>query len=122
MEMPSMKRSSERFGGQTFPRRKGSGYSWEPQLLLYQNPHLPEVQNEAHKLRSRKLEVKWTKFLHSMQLFYNLFYKTMSGVEKRGKLQVTMQSSSAEVTMMESQNRKRAPAWTEREVRDLIAV
>ncbi|EMP32104.1 hypothetical protein UY3_10779 [Chelonia mydas] len=33
-----------------------------------------------------------------------------------------MQSSSAEVTMMESQNRKRAPAWTEREVRDLITV
>nr|XP_048673583.1 zinc finger and SCAN domain-containing protein 32-like [Caretta caretta] len=33
-----------------------------------------------------------------------------------------MWSSSAEVTMMESQNRKRAPAWTEREVRDLIAV
>ncbi|EMP38886.1 hypothetical protein UY3_03926 [Chelonia mydas] len=33
-----------------------------------------------------------------------------------------MQSSSAEVTMMQSQNRKRAPAWTEREVRDLIAV
>ncbi|XP_074973717.1 uncharacterized protein LOC142068452 [Caretta caretta] len=33
-----------------------------------------------------------------------------------------MQSSSAEVTMMESQNRKRAPAWTERKVRDLIAV
>ncbi|XP_074975109.1 uncharacterized protein LOC142068830 [Caretta caretta] len=33
-----------------------------------------------------------------------------------------MQSSSAEVTMMEFQNRKRAPAWTEREVRDLIAV
>ncbi|XP_077669068.1 uncharacterized protein LOC144262745 isoform X3 [Eretmochelys imbricata] len=33
----------------------------------------------------------------------------------RGKLQVTMQSSSAEVTMMESQNRKRAPAWTKRE-------
>nr|XP_048687110.1 uncharacterized protein LOC125627240 [Caretta caretta] len=33
-----------------------------------------------------------------------------------------MQSSSAEVTMMESQNRKRAPAWTEREVRDLVAV
>ncbi|XP_077678084.1 uncharacterized protein LOC144267724 isoform X2 [Eretmochelys imbricata] len=29
--------------------------------------------------------------------------------------EVTMQSSSAEVTMMESQNRKRAPAWTERE-------
>ncbi|EMP40819.1 Bifunctional heparan sulfate N-deacetylase/N-sulfotransferase 4 [Chelonia mydas] len=41
---------------------------------------------------------------------------------KHGKLQVTMQSSSAEVTMMESQNRKRAPAWTEREVQDLIAV
>ncbi|XP_077692624.1 uncharacterized protein LOC144276434 isoform X1 [Eretmochelys imbricata] len=41
---------------------------------------------------------------------------------QRGKLQVTMQSSSAEVTMMESQNRKRASAWTEREVRDLIAV
>nr|XP_048714966.1 zinc finger and SCAN domain-containing protein 32-like isoform X1 [Caretta caretta] len=41
---------------------------------------------------------------------------------QRGKLQVTMQSSSAEVTMMESQNRKRAPAWTEREVQDLIAV
>ncbi|EMP31410.1 Ankyrin repeat family A protein 2 [Chelonia mydas] len=40
----------------------------------------------------------------------------------RGKLQVTMQSSSAEVTMMESQNRKRAPAWTEQEVRDLTAV
>ncbi|XP_073214204.1 uncharacterized protein [Lepidochelys kempii] len=33
-----------------------------------------------------------------------------------------MQSSSAQVTMMESQNRKRAPAWTEWEVRDLIAV
>nr|XP_048716727.1 uncharacterized protein LOC125641210 [Caretta caretta] len=33
-----------------------------------------------------------------------------------------MQSSSAQVTMMESQNRKRAPAWTEREVRDLNAV
>ncbi|XP_074974185.1 myb/SANT-like DNA-binding domain-containing protein 7 [Caretta caretta] len=33
-----------------------------------------------------------------------------------------MQSSSAEVTMMESKNRKKAPAWTEREVRDLIAV
>nr|XP_048689429.1 zinc finger and SCAN domain-containing protein 32-like [Caretta caretta] len=33
-----------------------------------------------------------------------------------------MQSSSAEVTMMESQNLKRAPAWTEQEVRDLIAV
>ncbi|CAM5081305.1 unnamed protein product [Natator depressus] len=33
-----------------------------------------------------------------------------------------MQSSSAEVTMLESQNRKRAPAWTEREVRDLIGV
>ncbi|CAM4671973.1 unnamed protein product, partial [Lepidochelys olivacea] len=42
--------------------------------------------------------------------------------EGRGKLQVTMQSSSAQVTMMESQNRKRAPAWTEREVRDLITV
>ncbi|XP_048722742.2 uncharacterized protein LOC125643693 [Caretta caretta] len=42
--------------------------------------------------------------------------------EQRGKLQVTMQNSSAEVTMMESQNRKRAPAWTEREERDLIAV
>ncbi|EMP40897.1 hypothetical protein UY3_01863 [Chelonia mydas] len=41
---------------------------------------------------------------------------------QRGKLQVTMQSSSAEVTMMESQNLKRAPAWTEREERDLIAV
>nr|XP_048711076.1 zinc finger and SCAN domain-containing protein 32-like isoform X2 [Caretta caretta] len=33
-----------------------------------------------------------------------------------------MQSSSTEVTMMESQNRKRAPAWTEREVWDLITV
>ncbi|XP_074809865.1 uncharacterized protein LOC141987933 [Natator depressus] len=50
---------------------------------------------------------------------------------QRGKLQVTMQSSSAEVTMqsssaevtmMESQNCKRAPEWTEREIRDLIAV
>ncbi|EMP38154.1 hypothetical protein UY3_04644 [Chelonia mydas] len=41
---------------------------------------------------------------------------------QHGKLQVTMHSSSAEVTMMESQNRKKAPAWTEREVRDLIAV
>ncbi|XP_074802204.1 myb/SANT-like DNA-binding domain-containing protein 7 [Natator depressus] len=36
--------------------------------------------------------------------------------------EVTMQSSSAEVTMLESQNRKRAAAWTEREVRDLIAI
>ncbi|XP_048700466.1 uncharacterized protein LOC125634153 [Caretta caretta] len=33
-----------------------------------------------------------------------------------------MQSSSAEVTMVESQKRKRAPAWTEWEIRDLIAV
>ncbi|EMP32953.1 hypothetical protein UY3_09907 [Chelonia mydas] len=41
---------------------------------------------------------------------------------QHGKLQVTMQSSSAEVTMMESQNRKVSPAWTEREIRDLIAV
>ncbi|EMP40945.1 hypothetical protein UY3_01762 [Chelonia mydas] len=41
---------------------------------------------------------------------------------QHGKLQVTMQSSSAEVTMMESQNRKRAPAWTKQEVWDLIAV
>ncbi|XP_073165231.1 uncharacterized protein [Lepidochelys kempii] len=40
---------------------------------------------------------------------------------QRGNM-VTMQRSSAEVTMMESQNRKRAPAWTKREVRDLIAV
>ncbi|XP_077663674.1 uncharacterized protein LOC144259339 [Eretmochelys imbricata] len=41
---------------------------------------------------------------------------------QRGKLQVTMQSSSAEVTIMGSQIRKRAPAWTKREVRDLITV
>ncbi|EMP32017.1 hypothetical protein UY3_10848 [Chelonia mydas] len=33
-----------------------------------------------------------------------------------------MQSSSAEVTMMESQNRKRAPVWTKREARNLITV
>ncbi|XP_065453064.1 myb/SANT-like DNA-binding domain-containing protein 2 [Chrysemys picta bellii] len=33
-----------------------------------------------------------------------------------------MQSSSAQVTVMESQDRKRAPAWTEREVRDLLAI
>ncbi|XP_065455314.1 uncharacterized protein LOC135984314 [Chrysemys picta bellii] len=33
-----------------------------------------------------------------------------------------MQSSSAQVTMMESQDRKRAPAWTEREVWDLLAI
>nr|XP_048704793.1 uncharacterized protein LOC125636150 [Caretta caretta] len=33
-----------------------------------------------------------------------------------------MQSSSAQVTMTESQNRKRAPAWTERQVQDLIAL
>ncbi|XP_073190459.1 myb/SANT-like DNA-binding domain-containing protein 7 [Lepidochelys kempii] len=45
-----------------------------------------------------------------------------SASDHRGKLQVNMQSSSAEVTMMESQNLKRAPAWTEREVQDLIAV
>ncbi|XP_073218533.1 uncharacterized protein [Lepidochelys kempii] len=36
--------------------------------------------------------------------------------------EVTMQSSSAEMTMMESQYRKRALAWTEGEVRDLIAL
>ncbi|XP_073200843.1 uncharacterized protein [Lepidochelys kempii] len=35
--------------------------------------------------------------------------------EECGKLQVTKQSSSAEVTMMEFQNRRRAPAWTEQE-------
>uniref|UniRef100_A0A8C3HA00 Myb/SANT-like DNA-binding domain-containing protein n=1 Tax=Chrysemys picta bellii TaxID=8478 RepID=A0A8C3HA00_CHRPI len=33
--------------------------------------------------------------------------------------QVTTQSSLAQVTMMESQDRKRAPAWTEQEVREL---
>ncbi|XP_065427535.1 myb/SANT-like DNA-binding domain-containing protein 2 [Chrysemys picta bellii] len=33
-----------------------------------------------------------------------------------------MQSSSAQVTVMESQVRKRAPSWTEREVRDLLAI
>ncbi|XP_053888285.1 myb/SANT-like DNA-binding domain-containing protein 7 [Malaclemys terrapin pileata] len=33
-----------------------------------------------------------------------------------------MQSSSEQVTMMESQDRKRAPAWTEREVRHLLAM
>ncbi|XP_074985389.1 uncharacterized protein LOC125638031 [Caretta caretta] len=36
---------------------------------------------------------------------------------KCGKLQV-----SAEVTVMDSQNHKRVPAWTEREVQDLIAI
>ncbi|CAM4649668.1 unnamed protein product [Lepidochelys olivacea] len=50
-----------------------------------------------------------------------LGFKVLCG-DGRGKLQVTMQSSSAEVTMMEFQNRKRAPAWTKQEVRDLIAV
>ncbi|XP_053893994.1 uncharacterized protein LOC128842201 [Malaclemys terrapin pileata] len=35
---------------------------------------------------------------------------------------MTMQSSSAQVTMMESQDRKRAPAWTQREVWDLLAI
>uniref|UniRef100_A0A674J9B1 SCAN box domain-containing protein n=1 Tax=Terrapene triunguis TaxID=2587831 RepID=A0A674J9B1_9SAUR len=42
------------------------------------------------------------------------------------RAQVTMQSPSAQVTMMESQSqsqdRRRAPAWTEREVQDLIAI
>uniref|UniRef100_A0A8C3I3H5 SCAN box domain-containing protein n=1 Tax=Chrysemys picta bellii TaxID=8478 RepID=A0A8C3I3H5_CHRPI len=38
------------------------------------------------------------------------------------RAQVTMQSSSAQVTMMESQDCKRAPPWTEREVRDLLAI
>ncbi|XP_065441391.1 uncharacterized protein LOC135981689 [Chrysemys picta bellii] len=33
-----------------------------------------------------------------------------------------MQSSSAQVTMMKSQDRKRAPVWTERKVRDLLAI
>ncbi|EMP39118.1 Zinc finger and SCAN domain-containing protein 29 [Chelonia mydas] len=45
---------------------------------------------------------------------------------QRGKLQVSAELISrgdhAELIMMESQNRKRAPAWTEREIRDLIAV
>ncbi|EMP37741.1 Testis-expressed protein 14 [Chelonia mydas] len=35
--------------------------------------------------------------------------------EPSSSAEVTMQSSSAEVTMMESQNHKRAPAWTEQE-------
>ncbi|XP_065425720.1 mediator of RNA polymerase II transcription subunit 15-like isoform X4 [Chrysemys picta bellii] len=38
------------------------------------------------------------------------------------RAQVTTQSSSAQVTVMESQDRKRAPAWTEREVRYLLAI
>ncbi|XP_065436844.1 uncharacterized protein LOC135980766 [Chrysemys picta bellii] len=33
-----------------------------------------------------------------------------------------MQSSSAQVTIMESQDLKRAPSWTEREVRDLLTI
>ncbi|XP_077673608.1 Fanconi anemia group C protein isoform X1 [Eretmochelys imbricata] len=58
-----------------------------------------------------------------IQMFTQCFVQAHQKDNKqRGKLQVTMQSSSAEVTMMESQNHKRAPAWTEREVRDLIAV
>ncbi|XP_065451052.1 myb/SANT-like DNA-binding domain-containing protein 2 [Chrysemys picta bellii] len=35
---------------------------------------------------------------------------------------MTTQSSSAQVTMMESQDRKSAPAWTKREVRDLLTI
>ncbi|XP_065406457.1 myb/SANT-like DNA-binding domain-containing protein 2 [Chrysemys picta bellii] len=31
-------------------------------------------------------------------------------------------SSSAQVTMMESQDRKRAPVWTQREIRDLLTI
>ncbi|EMP33964.1 Fanconi anemia group D2 protein [Chelonia mydas] len=60
----------------------------------------------------------------ALALYYdelaNLIEKQKGNLDSqilRGKLQVTMQSSSAEVTMMESQNRKRAPAWTKREER-----
>ncbi|XP_053883195.1 protein lin-52 homolog isoform X1 [Malaclemys terrapin pileata] len=35
---------------------------------------------------------------------------------------MTMQSSSAQVTVMESQDLKRAPAWTKWEVRDLLTI
>ncbi|XP_073204539.1 uncharacterized protein [Lepidochelys kempii] len=47
---------------------------------------------------------------------------TLQVTMQSSSAEVTMQSSSAEVTMMESQNRKRAAAWTKQEVRDLIAV
>ncbi|EMP42225.1 hypothetical protein UY3_00511 [Chelonia mydas] len=68
-------------------------------------------------------------FTAPLQIGYDAYFATAQ--TQHGKLQVTMQSSSAEVTvqsssaevtMMESQNRKRAPAWTERKVWDLIAV
>ncbi|CAM4655423.1 unnamed protein product, partial [Caretta caretta] len=65
---------------------------------------------------------KWEEMQQHLPDNPERFHTEPSMLGGRGKLQVTMQSSSAQVTMMESQNHKRAPAWTEREVRDLIAV
>ncbi|XP_073179454.1 sorting nexin-27 isoform X2 [Lepidochelys kempii] len=47
--------------------------------------------------------------------YFNYMHECFERVfcELKWRKEVTMQSSSAEVTMMESQNRKRAPAWTE---------
>ncbi|XP_053887575.1 protein FAM151B isoform X1 [Malaclemys terrapin pileata] len=41
---------------------------------------------------------------------------------KAWRAQVTTQSSSAQVIVMKSQDRKRAPSWTKREVQDLLAI
>ncbi|XP_050806123.1 uncharacterized protein LOC127049417 [Gopherus flavomarginatus] len=49
------------------------------------------------------------------------FISCIAGVES-SPAQVTTQSSSAQVTMQSPENRKRAPAWTAREVLDLIAI
>ncbi|XP_050819352.1 uncharacterized protein LOC127055866 [Gopherus flavomarginatus] len=49
------------------------------------------------------------------------FISCLASVES-SPAQVTTQSSSAQVTMQSPENRKRAPAWTAREVLDLTAV
>ncbi|XP_074980952.1 zinc finger and SCAN domain-containing protein 29-like [Caretta caretta] len=70
--------------------------------------HWPGRQEKASKLLNFNFLFAWS--------------PTACHAGQPSSAEVTMQSSSAEVTMMESQNRKRAPAWVEREVRDLIAV
>ncbi|XP_073179453.1 sorting nexin-27 isoform X1 [Lepidochelys kempii] len=57
---------------------------------------------------------RWVKiFTPYFNYMHECFERVFCELKWRKELQVTMQSSSAEVTMMESQNRKRAPAWTE---------
>ncbi|EMP42438.1 hypothetical protein UY3_00277 [Chelonia mydas] len=71
--------------------------------------HWPGRQEKPHKL------------LNFISCLASVASSSAQVTMQSSSAQVSMQSSSAEVTM-QSPNRKRAPAWTEREVLDLIAL